>query len=50
MRGIDTSSTHRSGLVASACSKAATPSSASATTCMSGWRSISSRRPPRTMP
>ena len=31
-------------------SSAATPSSASATTSMSGWRSISMRRPERTMP
>ena len=50
MRGIDTSSTATSGRSAWVDSSAPTPSSASATTCMSAWRSISIRRPERTMP
>ena len=50
MRGIDTSSTATSGRCDWVDSSAATPSSASATTSMSSWRSISMRRPERTMP
>src|SRR5215210_7314306 len=50
MRGIDTSSTATFGRCSWVDSRAATPSSASATTSMSGWRSISIRRPERTMP
>ena len=50
MRGIETSSTATSGRCDCVDSSAATPSSASATTSMSSWRSISIRRPERTMP
>ena len=50
MRGIDDVEDAHVGPGASARSKASTPSSASATTSMSGWRSSSSRRPPRTIP
>ena len=50
MRGIETSSTATSGFSRTACSSASTPSSASAITSMSGWRSSSSFTPERTMP
>ena len=50
MRGIETSSTQMSGRSRSASCTASTPSAASATTSMSGWRSSSSFSPPRTMP
>jgi hypothetical protein len=50
MRGIDTSSTATVGRCSCVDSSADTPSSASATTCMSDCRSISMRRPERTIP
>ena len=50
IRGIDTSSTATFGRCSWVDSSAATPSSASATTSMSGWRSISMRSPDRTIP
>ena len=50
IRGIETSSTATSGCSAWVDSRALTPSVASATTSMSGWRSISRRSPERTMP
>ena len=50
MRGIETSSTATSGRCDWVDSSAATPSSASATTSMSRWRSISIFSPERTIP